>query len=111
MTTVAPDPELQQKMTLLSKWIDTAFSALSGIVLGVVFGYFGPIILALTMGNDPIHRGHYGDWINVLIIVLPLIFGAFLVASVWIGRWRGVRRTAQGLALIAGFWQLYLMAT
>ena len=96
-------------MSLLPRWFDIVLSVLSGIILGVEVGLYGPFLLALMLGADPIHQGHYGDWILVLIFVMPVIVGASLAASAWFGRWRGARRTAQWLALIVGCWELFLM--
>lgn len=96
-------------MTLARRSLSTILSIASGAVVGFTLGYYGPWFVAMTRNDDPIHRGHYFDWIEVLIIVGPIVVGGALGVLAWYDRLRALRLTAHVLALIGIAWQLYLL--
>jgi hypothetical protein len=86
----------------------SALSVLSGAVLGYALGIYGPLGVGIMRGENPIHRGHYGDWIEVLIIVAPILVGGTLGVLSWFDRLRLLRITAHFLAVVVIGWFLFL---
>lgn len=76
-------------------------SALSGIVLGFLIAFWGPVLVGLLRGEDPIHQSAYSRWIDALSIALPIIFATILALLSWHGRWPIGLRIIRWLALVA----------
>jgi hypothetical protein len=96
----------------MTKWyrlLNASLLAASGVVLGLVLGLYGPIMLAVIRGDDPIHRGHYATWIEILSIAGPIMIGATFGALGWNNRLTRVRYAVHFLALLAIGWQVVLM--
>jgi hypothetical protein len=96
-------------MTLVQRSLNTILSIASGAVVGFTLGFYGPWVVAMTRNDDPIHRGHYGDWIEVLILVGPILVGGIVGALAWYDRLRALRVVVHILALIGIAWQVYLL--
>jgi hypothetical protein len=96
-------------MMSLHRALSTALSAASGAVVGLLLGFYGPFAVAMMRGDDPIHRGRYADWIEVLIVIGPIVVGGALAAVAWFGRLRALRIAVHCLTLVAMCWQLLLM--
>src|SRR6266850_6852921 len=97
-------------MTLVRRMLSTICSFASGAVVGFVAGFYIPVVVAITRNQDPIHRGHYFDWNEILIIVGPILIGGILAAVAWYQRLRTLRMAVHCFALIYVCWQLWLMA-
>jgi len=98
-------------MIEVPRWCTIVLSTLSGIVVGVTAGFYGPFLLAAMQDQNPFHVGSYGDWIISLMIALPVIGGASLAVLAWRNRWPIGLRVLRWLALVIICWQLFLIIT
>ena len=96
-------------MNIWHRSLNAALLAASGSVLGFISGFYGPIVLALTRGDDPIHRGNYWTWVEILSYAGPIGLGLTCGALGWIYRLRRARYIVHFLALLAIGWQVVLM--
>lgn len=48
----------------------TLRAALAGLVFGLIVAYWGVFSIAMLLGSDPFHRGH---WYEVLVVVLVVM--------------------------------------
>lgn len=102
---------MTRAMTLARKVLSAVCSFASGAVVGFVVGFYAPVVVALIRGEDPIHRGHYFDWIEISIVVGPILIGGIFAALAWYQRLRRLRMAVHCFALIYACWQLWLMTS